>query len=146
MESFLVSAYRLINLYNSKSRAAHLYECGVKLYPAQVHMLEAIGTNDGITLSETAAMLYVTRAAASQCIKQLCKMDLVIREEKKGIGGAQELHLTEKGLSVFSEHHIRHRDMINAIEEIWNGCSDEARNSMMEIMAITEKHIRDLEG
>ena len=90
-------------------------------------------------------MLFVTRAAASQCIKQLCESDLVSREEKKGVGGAQELHLTDKGRAVFAEHRARHTDMIYAIEDVWNGLSDEAKESILNMMSITEKHILDLE-
>lgn len=146
MEDLLVSVYRLINIYNSKSRGTHLYECGAVLYTAQVHTLEAIGTHDGITLTETASLLFVTRAAVSQCVKQLCAMGLVCREDMGTVGGAQGLHLTEKGRSVYSEHRERHKDMLKAIEDVWNGLSDEAKESIKKMMSVTEKHILDLEG
>jgi len=116
------------------------------LYTAQVHTLEAIAAHDGITLTETAALLFVTRAAVSQCVKQLCAMGLVSREDMGTVGGAQGLHLTEKGRSVISEHRARHEDMLNAIGEVWNGLSEEAKESIKKMMSVTEKHILDLEG
>ncbi|MBP5606149.1 MAG: winged helix-turn-helix transcriptional regulator [Ruminiclostridium sp.] len=145
MEDLLVSVYRLMNIYNNKSRITHKYECGAVLYPAQVHTLEAIGSHDGITLTETASLLFVTRAAVSQCVKQLCTMGLVSREDMGTVGGAQGLHLTEMGRSVYSEHRTRHKDMINAVEDIWNSLSDDAKESVKKMIAITEKHILDLE-
>ena len=145
MEDFLLSAYRLINIYNSRSRSAHTYRCGVTLYPAQAHMLEAIGSNEGITLTEAAAMLFVTKAAVSQCVKQLCAAELVRREEKNTVGGAQELFLTAKGRSVYEEHHMRHKKLTDAVGEIWDTMSDEARESLCRMMAVTEKHILEME-
>ena len=145
MTDLLVKAYRLINIYNSKSRTAHLYECGVTLYPAQVHTLEVIGENEGITLTETAAMLYVTKAAVSQCIKQLCGMGLIRREDKKAVGGAQELFLTGKGRSVFDEHHRRHSGMIKAIEDVWDTLSEDSREGIRKMLSITEEHISGME-
>ena len=145
MENFLISVYRLINIYNSKSRSAHIYECGERLYPAQSHLLETIGTHRGITLTETAAMLYVTKAAVSQSVKQLCAMGLVVREDKNTVGGAQELYLTDKGREVFTEHRRRHSDMINAVGKVWDTLSEDAKKGIMEILSVTEKHILDME-
>ncbi len=145
MEDLLVSIYRLINIYNSKNRIAHMYECGVSLYPAQTHMIETIGSHEGITLTRTAAMLFVTKAAVSQCVKQLCSMGLVIREDKKTVGGAQELRLTDKGRMVFAEHHSRHKAMTDEIGDIWKGLSDETKSSIKEMMKITEEHIVKME-
>ena len=145
MKDILISAYKLINIYNSKSRSAHRYGCGEVLYPAQAHMIETIGTNEGITLTAAAALLFITRAAASQCIKQLCNADLVRRGDKGGVGGAQELYLTEKGKSVFDEHRRRHEDMINALEETWDSLSEEGRESIRKMLSVTEKHILEME-
>ena len=134
-----------MNIYNSKNRTVNTYSCGLTLYPAQVHMLEAIGSNEGITLTETAELLFVSKPAVSQCIKQLCGAGLVRREGKGTAGGAMGLYLTDKGLSVYEEHRKRHAGLISAVGSVWGTLSPEARESITAMLSAAERSVLEME-
>ena len=82
---------QLMNEYDS---LPHDYGNAV-LYQSEAHLIQCIGQNDGITVTEASKLLKKTKSACSQMVKQT-------RNQKNN--REYKLHLTEEGLIIYDHH------------------------------------------
>lgn len=146
MESaeLLTKAYRLINLYNTKAKKPHTYSDGLVLYPAQSHMIELIGDNEGITVTQIAEQYMITKGAVSQIIKFLDEKGLICKKPSEKGGRTTELYLSSDGKRVMTEHREMHREMTEKIAALMDALTPETVEALSQIANIIEENIRTL--
>ena len=140
----LVKAYRLINLYNSTQKRPHTYSGDLVLYPAQAHMIELIGDEEGITLSEIAAEYMITKGAVSQTVSFLEQKELIYRKPSEKGGRSVGLYLSERGRDVLSEHRELHSDMIRRVGALAEQLPPESVSVLEQIADVIESNIRNM--
>lgn len=88
------------NYYNS---ILHQYN-GITLYPPEMHVLQIIGENESITVTQIAQKIYKSISFCSQTLKKL--MDKELLEQRRNPENKREynLYLTEKGRKLFLYH------------------------------------------
>ncbi len=75
--NLLENAYRLINKYIQHSKTPKSYGTEDMLYMSEVHMIEVIGSYEGITTTKLAAALGITKGAVSQTVSKLEKKAMI---------------------------------------------------------------------
>lgn len=143
--TFLEKVYRLINLYNQKMKTPRFYGTDDLLYPAEVHLLEVIGANKGITTTQLAQRLSVTKGAVSQTAAKLMEKGLIIKNPAPGQQREQLLTISEKGNVVFQYHRKLHGNMLEQVEGTLAQLPEENRALLDNLLAILEKTITEME-
>ncbi len=146
MESseLLTKAYRLINLYNAKAKKPHTYTDGLVLYPAQSHMVEIIGDNEGITVTRIAEEYMITKGAVSQILKFLDEKGLITKKPSDKGGRTTELYLSEEGKRILAEHREMHRPMTAPVAALASQLSPDTIAILEKMADIIEENIRTL--
>ena len=90
----------LMNEYDS---LPHDYG-NVVLYQSEAHLIQCIGQNEGITVTEASKLLKKTKSACSQMVKKLVGKNWVRQERNKKINREYKLHLTEEGMVIYDHH------------------------------------------
>ncbi len=137
---FLESTYRIINKYNAKTKQPRYYG-ELLLYSSEVHMLEVIGGSDGITATQIAANMAITKGAVSQTTSKLLKKGLI---EKRLAGDSANtilIFLTEAGQSVYTEHRRLHQAMLSRITDALNQMPQETQQQILSLMDIVDSSL-----
>lgn len=111
MELFIrsVRKYNALEKISVKSVTKH------RLYHSERHMLDTVGDNPGMNITDFARKLGVTKGAVSQIIKKLENKG-VVRRYKSGSNEKEVfLELTDTGLDVYSQHRKTNEETIRPL-------------------------------
>ncbi len=86
-------------------RKKRYYGTDVAIYIAEIHMLTAIGENEGIHMASLAEYMGVTKGFVSETIAKLKKKGLVIKERDVNNQTKILVKLTEKGKLASEKSH-----------------------------------------
>ena len=142
---FLETVYRLMNRYNQKTKTPRCYGTEDLLYPAEVHLLEVIGSREGITTTELAERLAVTKGAVSQTTAKLLEKQLILKTPASGQRREQLFTLTERGGIVYRHHRQLHRRMLERVEAVWRELPQESRTALEKLVVALENSLEDME-
>ena len=142
---FFENAYRLINKYNQASKQAKHYGTDDLLYPAEVHMIEMIGSCEKITTTKLAEVLGITKGAVSQITRKLSEKGLLQKTASGEKRNEMLLSLTEKGGVVFRCHRKLHGDMLRKIDAICSQLSPEGKNALNALLRVVEESLDNME-
>jgi DNA-binding MarR family transcriptional regulator len=127
------------------SQAAHAYRvragsqlARVGLHSGQESLLKALAADDGMTMSDLAAVLGVQPPTVTKMIGRLAAQDYVERRASKGDGRQAEVHLTERG-----------RRAIETIDKVWkrieksalDGIDDKDRKRLRKLLRQVERNL-----
>ena len=115
------------------------------LYPAQSHMIEMIGENEGITLTEIAAEYMITKGAVSQIISFLDQKGLIEKKPAQKGGRSTGLFLSESGKAVFNEHRQLHSGMLDEVNALAEQLPTEAVALLGKMADVIESNIRSMQ-
>lgn len=127
------------------SQAAHAYRVRaggqlsrVGLHSGQESLLKALAADDGMTMSDLAAVLGVQPPTVTKMIGRLAAQDYVERRASKGDGRQAEVYLTERG-----------RRAIATIDKVWkrvektalDGVDDKDRKRLRKLLRQIERNL-----
>ena len=95
---------RLVNKYNALEKIPVSHGTKHYLYHSERHMLDKIGDNTGMNVTEFAAAAGVTKGAISQLVSKLEKKGIVRRYKKSTNDKEVFLELTKLGQEVHRKH------------------------------------------
>jgi len=111
MEIFI----RVVNRYNGLEKVPVKHSPGVDLYHSERHMLDRIGDNPQMNISELARASGVTKGAISQVVKKLEKKGFVKRYKKAANDKEVFLELTERGEKAWEERKKTNEENIDPL-------------------------------
>jgi DNA-binding MarR family transcriptional regulator len=114
---------------------------GEKLYPSELHILDAIGNDYAQNVTDLSKKFGITKGAVSQVVNKLFSKDFLLKERKKGYGNEVKLILTEKGLNAFKIQNNLHKKMEEEFFKHIGSVESEKIDSFNEIMYIIEEFI-----
>jgi len=113
MEFFL----RIVNKYNALERIPAQCTPDYGLYHSERHMLDRVGDNPDMNITELARASGVTKGAISQIVKKL-EAKGIIRKHKKAANDKEVfIHLTEAGREVYEERRRTNEEAIRPLIE-----------------------------
>ncbi len=119
IDDVLIQFLRIINKYNRFDKVPMDFGIEDKLFPIEIHTIDAIGKNPEINVTKLAQITGVTKGAVSQKIRILESKELV--RKVKGVQNNKEiqLELTEKGWLAYEGHELFHSEMyLDIIQEM----------------------------
>ncbi len=124
MGLFIRAARKYHQLEKMPIRISSKYD----LYHSERHMLDTIGDNPGLNVTEFANALGVTKGAVSQVVKKLEAKGVVRRYRNAATGKEVTLELTTAGREIFLKHKKTNLNTIRPlIEELHKYSDDEVR-------------------
>lgn len=142
--NFLENTYRIINKYNQKTKTAKHYGTEDLLYPAEVHMIEIIGSQKSITTTKLAQVLSITKGAVSQVTRKLSEKNMIVKEPSKEKTNEVSISLTTKGKIVFEYHQDMHKEMLVKLDLILNDLPEESKNAMDRMIRVIEESLDEM--
>ncbi|MBU2488115.1 MAG: MarR family transcriptional regulator [Proteobacteria bacterium] len=101
--------FRVVNKVSHATRRPLDYGTGDLLHPSQMHVIERVGESPGISITELARVLGITKGAVSQTVKKLEEMGMVARYKQENNAKNVLLKLGKKGEKTFEAHHEWHQ-------------------------------------
>lgn len=106
---------------------------GVNLFPAEIHMLEAINCRNGVGVTELAEEFGVTKGAISQLINKLVKKKLVVKEPASDHKSRVVIRTTPKGKTACQNHREFHREHNKMFTHYLEQLDDKSFNTVVEL-------------
>ncbi len=114
---------------------------GEKLYPAELHALEAIGRHGELTVGELSELCGVTLGGTSQTIARLERKQYVRKTRRPESRREKRLTLTPKGQAAFAAHADLHerldREMVQSLAKY----STEEVGLLKEVLLMVDEHL-----
>ena len=132
---------RFANRYNRLEKTPFEVGDGELLYPSEMNMIEAIGKQTGITVTELCIAFGVTKGAVSQTVTKLDARGYVKKDRNEAYTKEIMLSLTEKGQEIFEKHEHFHRKMDQSLEQLILGIPKEKLAIFLEILDLAGKHL-----
>ncbi len=108
LERFDTLFHRIVNKMNKLEKKPRHFGTAHLLYGSEIHTIEAIGKNPGISVTELAHIQGVTKGAVSQIIQKLEKKKLIIRMKNMNSDKQVFLKLSDLGDVAFKAHDAFH--------------------------------------
>lgn len=108
---------RVVDRMAAMESHPHDYGTGVVLHRAEIHTVQAVGDEPGLSVGDLAERMGVTKGAASQMVRRLEDKRMLTRSHPKGNRKTVALKLTELGEAARSEHMRYHQSMERLVRE-----------------------------
>ena len=136
-ESFL----RLVNKYNALGKLPMQFGTGHKFYHSERHMLDIVGDDPGLNITEFARTAGVTKGAISQVVAKLERKGAVERF-KSGLNDKEiRLRLTRLGEQIYTHHQQVNATSINLLWRELKKQSDNEIQCVLRIFGWLEMHL-----
>jgi len=87
----------------------------LKLSRTEIHVIEIVGDNPGIILTDIAGMMYITKATASVSVNRLVEKGLLKRMPSDMDKRKYGLALTDEGRKCYDAHGEFHKQLLEAL-------------------------------
>jgi DNA-binding MarR family transcriptional regulator len=134
---------RIVNKMNDAECQKRDYGTGDLLSPAEIHLLQAIGRNQGKKITDLAAYTGVTKGAVSQMANKLAARNLVVKYNGPGNEKEVLLKLTGPGRTAQKGHDRHHARFIAEVAGSLGELTDEQVLILEMFLRSVEKCIDD---
>jgi DNA-binding MarR family transcriptional regulator len=121
MELFI----RIVNKYNGLEKIPVKHSPDLGLYHSERHMLDMVGDNPHMNITELARASGVTKGAISQMVKKLETKGVIRRYKKAANDKEVFMELTETGQKICEERRRTNKETIRPLRELLELHSDE---------------------
>ena len=135
---------RMVNKLNSKE--ASDYGTGEILYTSEIHVIETIGKNEGINITELATRASVTKSAISQTVTKLVRKKMIHKYKGKGNDKEVLLALAEKGKIAFAAHEAQHQNFYTGFAELWDQIPIDKLKDLKQVTDTFERSANNVWG
>lgn len=116
---------KVISWASERSKIAKNYGTKEKLYIAEVHTIELIGENPGISQRILSEELGVTKGRMSIIVSHLEAKKLVVRQREEQNGKEIPITLTKLGKDIFMNHEMQESERLDKINQVLSKCTQE---------------------
>ena len=100
--------YRIISKFREIEKIPRSFGIEKKLYPSEIHMIQAIGRDPGINVTGLAQHLGVTKGAVPKILRKLESKGLVVRYRDDSNNKEVYFTLTAEGEKAYRGHEAFH--------------------------------------
>jgi DNA-binding MarR family transcriptional regulator len=137
MEQFV----RLVNKFNRFEKAPMDFGVDERIFPSEIHTIEAIGKSHWINVTQLSETLGVTKGAVSQMIGKLVVKKFVKKIKSSPNGKETFLELTDKGKKALKGHDKFHREIYMDFLKYTGNISAKDFRKFKEILTKIESHL-----
>ncbi|MTK63496.1 MAG: MarR family transcriptional regulator [Methanobacterium sp.] len=107
---------------------------GKKLYPSEIHILDAVGNGVGNNVTVLSQKFGITKGAVSQVVNKLHEKNLIKKEKMDGNAKEVKLTLTRHGRNAFKIQDDLHKNFENEFFNYFKNLEQYKVDSFFEIM------------
>jgi DNA-binding MarR family transcriptional regulator len=144
METMIEKLYRTTNLIIQEMETSWLYGVDFPLHHAEVHLLEAIKSQEGANVGELARYLVMTSGAISQVTKKLLDKGLIEAYKKPGNRKEVFSRLTSLGERVCEGHQKHHENMVSALHEFMTRLNKKETQVVLDFLDAVSQGIENV--
>ncbi|KIX15064.1 MarR family winged helix-turn-helix transcriptional regulator [Dethiosulfatarculus sandiegensis] len=108
MHKIVKNYLSLFEKISNMSRQSKSFDTDVKIYRSEIHVIQFIGDNTELYVSEISKLIGVTKGTVSQIVKRLESKGLVRKKTDEANNTRQLVRLTEKGKTAYAAHNRYH--------------------------------------
>ena len=116
-DQLIQSFTRIIYIFGQLERMPRDFGVGHLLYPSEVHVVDSIGKNPGIKLTDLAKTLGITKGAVPKIIRKLEAKGLVVRYQAEKNNKEVLFRLTDLGRKAGDGHTQFHKKFDRNIKQ-----------------------------
>lgn len=140
-EEIITLFIRLSNKYQAMEKIPVDYGIGKNLYHSERHMLDTIGENPAMNISELAHDQGVTKGAVSQIVKKLEEKQVVQRYKQAENDKEVFIELTELGENIYKKHKKVNEESIITLHEELLKYSDDKVYFLIEMFKWIDSYL-----
>ena len=139
--------YRIISKFHEIEKIPRSFGIQEKLYPSEIHMIQAVGRKPGINVTEVAQYLGITKGAVPKILRKLEGKGLVVRYRDEANNKEVYCSLTAEGETAYRGHERFHAMLDKKIMQLFAQLDDREialiGDVLRELDALAEKALRD---
>ena len=136
--------YQMGNLLIQEMQTPWSYGGNFPLSPSEIHLLEAIKSQEGANVSELAAYLEMTSGAVSQGTKKLLEKELIESYKKKGNRKEVFSRLTPLGERICEGHQKHHECMWEVWQKFMSGLDQKETQLVSDFLDMVTQGITQM--
>jgi DNA-binding MarR family transcriptional regulator len=133
---------RVAKLWERLDKRPRPFGTGENLSGAEIHIIEVVGQNEGLSVTALAERLGVTKGAVSQTIKRLEGRELISKEVDPLNTSRVTLGLSTKGRIAFFAHLHWHETMDGGFRNYFMGLPEDRIRFLDEFLTILEQFLK----
>ncbi len=141
VNDFLERFRKIIFKINQNDKKPKNFGTDTLMYQSEIHFIEAMGINEGISTSSMVQKLQITNGAITQIANKLIKKGLMERFKKADNKKVVYYRLTEKGKIAFRNHQEFHSELNEKMVNYVSSLSNDHLNALMGLLKILEQNI-----
>lgn len=131
----------VINNFNKMDKKARNFGTDTVLHLGEIHIIEFIGDNDKLSVSEIARRKNITKGAVSQTLIRLEGKKLIVKSLNPENKTQTIVSLTKKGWTAYCEHKRYHQNINKVILSCIRGRDEGDIKSIYDFLDEIEKLI-----
>jgi DNA-binding MarR family transcriptional regulator len=143
-EPLVEKFYQMANLLLQEMQEPWFYGADLQLSHSEIHLLEAIKSQEGANVSELAAYLEITSGAVSQGTKKLLDKELIESYKKKGNRKEVFSRLTPLGERICEGHQKRQECMWEVWQEFMAGLDQKETQLIFDFLEMVTQGIAQM--
>lgn len=129
---------------NSNDKKPRPFGTKHSLYQSEIHFIDAVEPGDGITVSNVARKLGITKGAVTQIANKLVNKGLVEKYKKQGNKKEVYIKLTGEGEIAYENHRLFHKELNDKMIAYLDTLNTEQVQGLIGFMDIINKYLPDL--
>lgn len=139
--NILIILVRISGKFHELEKTSFDIGNGEKLYPSEIHVIVAVGDNQGNNVTELSKRFGITKGAVSQVVNKLFVKGFLSKERNEKYGKEIILSLTEKGQLAYEIQDNFHNKMGVKFIKYLEPFTPEQINIFLEILGNIEEYI-----
>lgn len=133
---------RVAKLWEQLDKQPRRFGTEEDLSGAEIHIIEVVGQNDGLSVTALAKRLGITKGAVSQTLKRLEGKEIIVKETDPANTSRMTVHLSTKGRVAFFAHLHWHETMDGGFRDYFMGLPEERIRFLDEFLTILEQFLK----
>lgn len=126
--------YRIISKFQEIERIPRSFGIAKKLYPSEIHVIQAIGRCPGINVTGLAHNLGITKGAVPKILRKLEGKELVVRYRDDSNNKEIYFTLTAEGEKAYRGHEMFHATLDKQIVHMLSRLNDHEIGLIVEVL------------
>lgn len=132
----------IMKLYAELEKIPRHFGTGLEISSAEIHTIELIGENPGLSVTALAKIQGVTKGAVSQTLKRLEAKELTTKEDDPENSSRSQLKLTNKGNIAYYSHKHWHENMDGGFKKYFENMEQEKIDFLDEVLSKMEDFLK----
>ncbi len=129
---------RIVNLWQQIENQPRKFGIEEELHKSEIHLIEIIGENEGLSVTDVSKLLGITKGAVSQTLKKLEKKGLISKINDPENSSRLLVKLNAKGKIAFYAHEHWHETMDGGFKNYFTNLPEDKIRFLDEFLSMVE--------